>query len=188
MQYVHVTLPRTSLSYAFKSNLRLACGNPNFLFPDSCLHWQNQAEMGEEFVYLFRALKVVQPNKHQCPTPALSGRIKQSKEGSQVNCKFADAGWASLWPGGCGRSTMLLGAAPTHWCHHHVAAPCHLGQRADHKCDFLTTKAQKNTELTLSKEWSRLHRSLISAGKNLVFINLVKGQLKHKQLNLPKSP
>lgn len=119
--------------------------------------------------------------------PLQLSQEEQNKETSQVNFKFAEAGWASLRTGACGRSTMPSGAAPTHWCHHHVAAPCHPGQWADHKCHFLTPKFRKILNSLFQKSGAVCTGHWHQLEKNIMFINLVKGQLKHKQLNLPTS-
>lgn len=54
VQHVDVTVPCTRLSYAFKSNVRLAGGNQSFQFPDSCLHLQTLQKLARSLFICLR--------------------------------------------------------------------------------------------------------------------------------------
>lgn len=148
--YIHVTLPCTRLSYAFKSNVRLACGNPSFPFPDSCLHLQTHTtETVEEFVYLFRAPKVVQPNKCRCSAPALSRR-KQSREPPSL--------------------TANLGRQAEPLCWWEAAAEAGAGHRALGGCPDASVPSPRSCSVPprLVSWWQMPFSDQQSAGKNWI--------------------
>lgn len=58
----------------------LPVGTQAFRFLTHVYIYKCTTETVEEFVYLFRAPKVVQPNKLRCSTPPLSRRANQSRE------------------------------------------------------------------------------------------------------------
>lgn len=92
MRYLHVTLPCTGLSYAFKSNVRLACGNLSFPFPDSCLHLQTDDRKGTEVCLFVQAAKGGSAEQTPMLRSSSPEKCKTEQRASQFNCEFAGAG------------------------------------------------------------------------------------------------